>query len=788
MGSEAEVLQIVEAALAIEDDAARTAWLDSRCADDSVLRQRIDRLLGMDETGFRLLRTDHFQPVVPDAEPIPDRFGVFRVTDIIGRGGMGAVVRAERDDGLFTQVVAIKLIRSDLNSERARARFVQERRILGRLTHPGIARILDGGDVAGQPYLVMDYVAGEPVTQALTERAALLDERLDAFIAVAEAVAHAHRNLIVHADIKPSNVLMTAEGSVKLLDFGISRLMADLDPDELAEPYPLTRGYAAPERFGGAQPTISGDVYSLGVLLHEMLTGEMPEKGVLMSAKASVGVIAPARLTGDLDAIVAKALAEDVAARYPDVASLLTDLRYFRSDIPVSAMAQSGWRYPAGKFIRRHRSGLLLSVLAFAGLLLAAVVSTALYLSAERARAEASARFADARGTARYLLFDLMPKLENQPRALPLRAEVANVAQLYLDRLSRAANAPDEVRFEAASGLWRLAEQQAKPGRPNLAQPEKAEANLRKAGALTVSLGGPRAAVLHAHILLDRVNIAAHMNADLPAADALLDRATAEATRAARHEPALLVDILDTRANLRSWQGRYAEADAAASEALALADKGPSRLAVLRRARLTDIRAEALFYGDNVAAALDLYRQEVAMLAAARDTLPSDNFILSRLARARWSAGTTYLEMQRPADALPELERGVAEARSALAFDPADKENLRIVRILVSAQAQALSFLGRHDEAIALHQSRVAEDRRVWEADRASVRLLRDYAYSTVVLGETLDVAGKAAQSCAVDTRAMTLYAEVEKRGRLTPLDRDGNLKYIAQRRARNCR
>ncbi len=306
---ETAALHILEQALAYPDG-DRTAFLDFACVDAPELRRRIDRLLALDDTGFRLMPTECFTggPILP--EDLPDRVGPYHISGRIGHGGMGRVVKGEREDGVFQQTVAIKLIRRSLSDARTRARFDQERRILGRLIHPGIARILDGGEADGRPWLAMDYLDGEPVTLALARRNATLDTMLDAFEAICEAVGHAHRNLVVHAGIKPSNVVMGGDGTIKLLDFGIARLIVDLDPDEEEEPYPLTRAYAAPERSDGRQPAIVGDVYSLGVLLHEMLTGELPEVGRLASRVAQTRI--PLRqLAGDIDAILVKALATD---------------------------------------------------------------------------------------------------------------------------------------------------------------------------------------------------------------------------------------------------------------------------------------------------------------------------------------------------------------------------------------------------------------------------------------------------------------------------------------------
>lgn len=787
MSIDSRALEIVEDALGMDDPDAVAAFLGQACDDDIFLRAKVDRMLALDQTGFKLMRTDAHVPSTLTTDPLPDRIGPFRVLGTIGRGGMGAVVKAERDDGLFEQVVAIKLIRLDLADTPARERFAQERRILGRLVHPGIARILDGGDHEGRPYLVMDFVDGMPVTTALAARKAPIDDTLEAFEAVCDAVAYAHRNLIVHADIKPSNVTMTADGIVKLLDFGISRLIVDLDSSETADPYPLTKGYAAPERVGGGQPTITGDVYSLGVLLHEMLTGILPQQSTVMSLTAENVRISPKQLRGDLDAIVAKALAQDEADRYPDVASLVGDIRYYRNNVPVAARQNAGLVYRPLKFIRRHRTGFALTAAAMTSLIVATAVSTTQYIRAERARTEADARFADARGTARYLLFDLLPKLENQPNALPLRAEMAGVAQHYLDRLSGARQASNAVKLEAATGLWRLAQHQAKAGRPNLGQTERADANLRKAETIAVSLSGDPARVLLARIRLDRVWMATAMQADAVGADRLSIITKRSIAAAQRLDPQLEPDYLFVMADLRNWQGRFAEARRFANSALARRGNDESRQGLLDRARLMNIRAEATYYDGHPDQAEHLYRQGLGLIERAYARWPNDNYILYRRAFSRWELGTTLLDLKRPDEALSLLRQGQHDAEQIYAFDRSDKEARRMVRVLTTAHAQTLGFLGRYGDALPILMSVMAIDRKALHVDPRNPRLARDFAYDLTTIGEVLSNAGHRAQACAQDRATMTFYDVLDSKHLLMKIDAANNIKLVNARIQINC-
>jgi serine/threonine-protein kinase len=380
---------------------------------------------------------------------------------------MGSVAKGERDDGVYVQTVAVKFIRGDLSGAAALERFDEERRILARLGHPSIAHVLDGGSQDGWPWLAMEYVDGEPLTEALDQAGADPQARLEAFFAVCDAVAFAHRNLVIHADIKPGNVLMRRDGAIKLLDFGIARLAAEADPDEPQAAHPLTPAYAAPERAGGGAPTIAGDIFGLGMLLRDVL-GEQSD--------------------ADTAAIVAHATAADPAERYADVPALVADLRAYRDHRPVVARRNAGWRYRAGKFLRRYRLGASVTAAVMAILAIAAVTATVLYLRAEQARTEAERRFTEVRELSRFLLFDLYDDLADSPGTLPSRLRLADTARRYLDQLQRVPDAPADLRLDIARGWRRLAMVEGLSGVSSLGRPDRARQALVRAEAETRAL------------------------------------------------------------------------------------------------------------------------------------------------------------------------------------------------------------------------------------------------------------------------------------------------------------
>lgn len=361
------------------------------------------------EEGFVVLPAD-------EAETI----GPYRLVRCLGEGGMGEVFLAERSDGEFEQKVALKRIRAGLESQAIAERFLRERQILARLDHPGIAHLLDGGSTDdGDPYFVLEHVEGVPITAWCEQRAAPLEQRIRLMIEVADAVDAAHRQLVVHRDLKPTNILVTASGRVKLLDFGIAKLLQAEAFDERQTQVggqPLTPAYAAPEQILGEAVTTATDVYSMGALLFELLTGRPPfdrsgrplpalvraidsetlERPSVVAAGAddhepereTVRGFAP-RLQGDLDSIALKALNRDPARRYPSAAAFGDDLRRFLVGRPVKARPDSA-SYRLRKFVGRHSLGVAAGIV-----FLAAIVAGIVAVIWQAGVARGEARRAD---------------------------------------------------------------------------------------------------------------------------------------------------------------------------------------------------------------------------------------------------------------------------------------------------------------------------------------------------------------------------------------------------------
>ena len=408
-------LQSLFARAVVLEDEERQAFLSQACKDDPDLRRELEALLEADSDPDRLtsfaLDAGFGQQL--DDQLVGTAIGAWEIVERIGAGGMGSVFLARRVDGSYEQDVALKVVKKGMDTERIVRRFEMERQILARLEHPNIARLIDGGVTHdGRPYLAMEYVDGLPIREYCDRNKLNLDQRIRLFRIACNAVHHAHRSLIVHRDLKPSNIIVTADGVPKLLDFGIAKLLDDTGEQDLTRTgRPLhTPAYAAPEQLADGAITTATDVYALGVILYELLSGRRPfevrrtprefRERVLSDGPARPSTVitqTPAdtdghaettaaeelgrlrrtpverlrrQLKGDLDTICLMALRKEPEGRYASADQMAADLGRHLEGLPVVARPDS-MTYRAGKFFRRHRLGTgvtIAVVLAFAGL------------------------------------------------------------------------------------------------------------------------------------------------------------------------------------------------------------------------------------------------------------------------------------------------------------------------------------------------------------------------------------------------------------------------------------
>ena len=496
--------------------ADRAAFLAAACRDDPALRHEVESLLAADQQNADFIEQPAVTLVPPDEleldGTIGRRIGAYRIVRAIGRGGMGAVYLATRDDDAYKKEVALKLLKRGMDSDFFISRFRQERQILAGLDHPNIARLIDGGTTdEGLPYLVMEHVEGLPIDEYCDAHRLSVAQRLRLFCTVCAAVHCAHQYLVVHRDLKPAHVLITADGTAKLLDFGIAKL---LDPGQSGAPAAetamlrlMTPEYASPEQVRGEPVTTASDVYTLGVLLYALLTGRGPYRltdGSRAEVSRAVCEQQPAkpstaegrggrwpgregapgrlsrRLAGDLDTIVLKAMQKDPARRYASAEQLSEDIRRHLNGEPVRARKDTA-RYRTGRFISRHRVAVGAAAMVAASLLAGIISTTREAAVARDERARAERRFNDVRGLANALLFEVYDAIVILPGSTSARELLASKAILYLDRLAADARGDPGLQRELAVAYERIGDVQGQWGGPNLGDTRAARGSYAKA-------------------------------------------------------------------------------------------------------------------------------------------------------------------------------------------------------------------------------------------------------------------------------------------------------------------
>jgi non-specific serine/threonine protein kinase/serine/threonine-protein kinase len=517
----------------------RESFLKETCSADETLFQEVGRLVEAHDkagdfiqepalpNGFKLLSDENEKPPIA-----AQQFGVYKIIEEIGRGGMGMVYLAERADGEFAQRVAIKIIKRGMDTEEVLRRFRRERQILASLEHPNIARLLDGGTTEdGLPYFVMEYVEGEQIDRFCDSRGLSVAERLNLFRQVCAVVAYAHQRLVIHRDLKPSNIIISKEGEPKLLDFGIAKLMHAETGD--GETIPTAKGmllmtpeYASPEQAQGLPVTTLTDVYSLGVILYELLSGRSPyqfkdyspieillkkisgveppkpsdaaketqenrdaetqsRKKIRKNQKSET--LNPKSLRGDLDNIILKAMRKEPSERYASAGQFSEDIRRHLAGLPVIARPVT-FSYRLTKFVQRNKAAVGAAALLFL-ILIGGIITTTWQASRARQQEElariekerAEKRFNDVRKLARAVLFDYHDAIENLPGSTEVRARLVQDALSYLDSLAAESGNDASLQHELADAYEKLAQIQGGSFNASLGDTAAALESRRKA-------------------------------------------------------------------------------------------------------------------------------------------------------------------------------------------------------------------------------------------------------------------------------------------------------------------
>jgi hypothetical protein len=721
-------------------DAEREAAIDRLAGEAPELAEELRRLFEADRRAAAS-RTNVPERDAETAAPV-ERCGAYRLVAELARGGMGVVYLAERADGAFDRRVAVKRVRPDLAAPELAARFAAERRILASLDHPGIARLLDAGtDEGGAFYLVLELVEGERLDRWCVARG--LDERLRIFLAVCDAVEHAHRSLVLHRDLKPANILVTAESGPKLLDFGIARLLETSEAGGESTRFgarPLTPDYASPEQLRGEPLTTASDLFSLGVLLFEVVTGERPfqlpvglspeERARRMTTAASPrpsavlrhapsGPIAAGEVAGDLDAIVAKLLAGEPAARYRSAGELAADLRCHLEGRPVEARLPSAIERGV-KFARRHRAAAVASFAALLALAAATAISIRQAAIARSERDRAERRFADVRELARSLLFEIHEAVRDLDGATRARELIVARALDYFGRLAREAAQDPTLQRELATGYEQIAEIQGASGQgASLGRIDDAVASMRAAIALRERLARAadssredRAALFRARDRLASIEISAGRYGE----------GRREAERAFALAEELLAERPDAEDSLDFVAAAGQRLGVVPGVGMPESSKLLSRAVELRRRLLAArpdlverreklaeaLRLAATALGDlGPGRALDLLGEAVDLREAVLRERPASLAARTELIKALLAFGAV-LARSRPDAAMPPLERASALAASAA---EADRANLNLLGLRMGLEGEVATthrLARRLDDALRHQELHVA--------------------------------------------------------------------------------
>lgn len=721
-------------ALELSED-QREAFIQQRCQSRQDLLRELRSLL---DAWAAQQPTAGSRPPAADPE-IGTHYGPYRIERLIGKGGMGAVYLARRIDGQFEQSVALKRIAPHLVSPVLAERFRIERQALAELEHPYIARLIDGGiSASGALYLVMEYVEGQRVDRYCEERALPLRARLELFLKICSAVDYAHRHLIVHRDIKPDNILVQADGTPKLVDFGMAKFLTEWDPAGGATTRmglrAFTPRYASPEQILGRPVSTATDVYSLGVLLYLLLTGALPYQLREHSSAELIDVVCrrpPARpssharwgrqLEGDLDAIVLKALRKEPEDRYRSVEQFAADIRRHLDGLPVVAV-QGDFRYRAAKFIRRNRLAVALASSLAATAIAGAGVVLWQYAKAEEERRRAETRVADVRGFANSLLFEINDVISQLPGSTPVQNLLVSRALKHMDQLMQDASGDPSLQLDLIEAYIKLGDIQGNPRSPNLGDAQGALATLRKAEAmaqsmlagrrqqprLRLALGKARRSI--GDLLLAIGNAKQAVAVTREACDLLhgltVSQANAEHLLEAARCWSGLGDQLGNRAI--AGQGDVAEARKALERSLELF----RRLARLREGKVEGLRGiggALLALGRldmpvNPGQAAAWLQQAIA----AFESLPDGEFrkpgVRRLWANAFRQAGIALRAMGRYEEALAQFSRSLEGIRSLAAADPQDGRAQFDLALALDEYAQAQSDRKAYVEAAAAYR------------------------------------------------------------------------------------
>lgn len=770
--------EVFHQALALPPD-RRTSYLAQACAGDEALRAEVESLLRYaSESG------GHLQNLVDDAArglhaslPFVEgaRVGPYVIQRELGRGGMGTVYLAARADGQFEQTVALKVINTGIDSGFALGHFLNERQVLANLQHPNIARLLDGGTTeSGQPYFAMEYLEGEPMAAHFGRRQTGLAERLRIFKQVCSAIHYAHQQLIVHRDLKPDNILVTKDGSAKLLDFGISKLMGEESAGERI----MTPCYASPEQFRGEAPSTACDIYSLGALLYEIVSGQppfdfrgkTPEQIERMTCEEY-----PAQLAGELGYVARKAMDKDPARRYSSAEALGSDLSRYTGKYPVGAHP-GGSLYRVRKFlVRNHTYVVLASVL-----LVLILTATAMALH------EANLAWRRA-GQVRDLADSLLASYNessDQPESTAQRAERVRRALDSLGQLSAGTGKDSALDLKIAVAYERVGDAQGDPTHRSLGDSRGAENSYRSAIAVLERLfeGCQQLPESQKELFRAEYKLAVLLRATGGAKDSLghFVRATRLADSSVAASPHDL-DLQNETAVIREAMSRVLVSLGQSEKAAAVNRVALDSFEKLTKADPTNVafwNGLANCYVElaaldkdagNLRASLEDARKNLEIREAQSAKLPGSPSQQRDLMLAYGHMGDIlgYPAMPNLGDrqgAIAYYRKCLAVAQRIAGADPTDQTARADVAMAQLRLASTLQSARAHDEALQILRAGSAETERLLAADPQNKRYLGNAISFRQLIGDEMRRAGESAQAVGNYERALEIADRMRAR------------------------
>jgi non-specific serine/threonine protein kinase/serine/threonine-protein kinase len=809
--------QIVADALEQEASVDRAALIAERCGNDRALLREVESLLEQTTDSFENFAesaTESLRQKMSSLTP-GQRVGAYAIVRELGRGGMGAVYLAQRADGAFEKQVAIKVLKRGTDTDEVLRRFQSEREILARLNHPNIAGLLDAGTTDdGLPYFVMDYVDGKPITRYADEHGLSLTERLNLFRVVCSAVGYAHQNLIIHRDLKPNNVLVTNEGEVKLLDFGIAKLMQQVESEQLDVTVTMLRvmtpEYASPEQVKGEPVTTVSDVYSLGVFLYELLTGERPYKftrrtpDVITKAiceqeperpstavaratpKSKFEIRDSKTLRGDLDNIVLKALRKEPERRYRSVDQFSGDIRRHLEGLPVQARQDTA-AYRASKFVQRHKLGVVA-----AGLVALALVGGTITTAwqAHETRLEktlAEQRFEEVRKLAHSVLFEYHDAIAALPGSTSVRQKLVKDALEYLNGLSKQAGNDAGLLREIAAAYEKVAMVQGGAtvssrgtalSTSNLGDTKGARENLDKALAIREKLStlepNNKDAQRDLAYCYERIGVLCVTNGPPEKAVESLRKAAPRLEALLASDPAdedlqyNLVDNYEGMAkalgnpilpNLGDTEGALDYLAKAQPIIEQLVADHPDNLAYQLY-----LAAHHNAYGwvlgsasGKLPEALEHAQKALAMFQKLSETEPGNTLYRSQLVQQLSANGRIMLKMGDNRGAAEVFKKGLSICESLLLADPRDAYNRKSVALAQRNVAEALGGLGDYPGALGHFQKAQQMFAELVAEDPANADSQSKWAYVCLAMSQVQAQAGDLSSAVESDLQGIKI-------------------------------